>query len=191
VREAKSPTTAFATACGADKLPTTSQPSIGDFDAYRPPLAAGHDIVSVRISGRWGLSNPLGRQRSSSGTTPSCHGDRPERMWRAGADQRRRAKAASWGRWREVQRRAGRRALTSRCGSRSIRSENCAGAAGLSSVGVARDGAQDLPILTMDQEITPVERVRTSARAVRRLTEYAGNAGVTGRRLGGPASGAW
>jgi DegV family protein with EDD domain len=29
------------------------------------------------------------------------------------------------------------------------------------------------PILTMEQEITPVERVRTSARALRRLSEYA------------------
>ena len=29
------------------------------------------------------------------------------------------------------------------------------------------------PILTLDQEIRPIERVRTSARALRRLTEYA------------------
>src|SRR4051795_3971628 len=37
---------------GADKLPTTSQPSIGDFlDVYRPLLEAGRDIVSIHISG--------------------------------------------------------------------------------------------------------------------------------------------
>ena len=29
------------------------------------------------------------------------------------------------------------------------------------------------PILTLDREITPIERVRTSARALRRLTDYA------------------
>src|SRR3954453_22170567 len=37
---------------GKDKLPTTSQPSIGDFlDVYRPLLDAGRDIVSIHISG--------------------------------------------------------------------------------------------------------------------------------------------
>src|SRR5438270_4121665 len=39
----------------AEQLPTTSQPSVGDFIAvYEPLLAAGDDIVSVHISG--GLS---------------------------------------------------------------------------------------------------------------------------------------
>lgn len=39
----------------AERLPTTSQPSIGDFVAvYKPLLEAGHDILSVHISG--GLS---------------------------------------------------------------------------------------------------------------------------------------
>ena len=37
---------------GADRLPTTSQPSIGDFlDVYRPLVADGYDVVSVHISG--------------------------------------------------------------------------------------------------------------------------------------------
>src|ERR687885_2644393 len=40
---------------GAEQLPTTSQPSVGDFIAvYEPLLAAGDDVVSVHISG--GLS---------------------------------------------------------------------------------------------------------------------------------------
>src|SRR5918994_5933055 len=39
----------------AEKLPTTSQPSVGDFtEAFEPLLAAGKEIVSVHISG--GLS---------------------------------------------------------------------------------------------------------------------------------------
>src|SRR3954466_15487573 len=39
----------------AEKLPTTSQPSVGDFTStYEPLLAAGNEIVSVHISG--GLS---------------------------------------------------------------------------------------------------------------------------------------
>lgn len=36
----------------ADRLPTTSQPSVGDFlAAYEPLLEDGHDILSVHISG--------------------------------------------------------------------------------------------------------------------------------------------
>src|SRR3954469_1242305 len=39
----------------AEKLPTTSQPSVGDFvEVYEPLLAAGDEIVSIHISG--GLS---------------------------------------------------------------------------------------------------------------------------------------
>src|ERR687893_1787244 len=40
---------------GAEKLPTTSQPSVGDFTAaFEPLLANGGEVVSVHISG--GLS---------------------------------------------------------------------------------------------------------------------------------------
>src|SRR5450631_2069826 len=36
----------------ADELPTTSQPSIGDFLAvYEPLLATGHDVVSIHLAG--------------------------------------------------------------------------------------------------------------------------------------------
>lgn len=36
----------------ADQLPTTSQPSIGDFLAtYEPLLAAGHEIISIHLGG--------------------------------------------------------------------------------------------------------------------------------------------
>src|SRR5919204_5337370 len=42
----------YAALRDAAQLPTTSQPSIGDFAAvYGPLAAAGHDIVSVHISG--------------------------------------------------------------------------------------------------------------------------------------------
>jgi DegV family protein with EDD domain len=43
----------------AGDLPTTSQPSVGDFvDTYRPLLAAGHDIVSIHLSA--GISGTCG-----------------------------------------------------------------------------------------------------------------------------------
>src|SRR5690349_16802093 len=36
----------------ASDVPTTSQPSVGDFlAAYEPLLAAGHDVVSIHLSG--------------------------------------------------------------------------------------------------------------------------------------------
>src|SRR2546423_8668118 len=39
----------------AEELPTTSQPSVGDFvSVYEPLLGAGHEIVSIHIAG--GLS---------------------------------------------------------------------------------------------------------------------------------------
>jgi len=46
-------------------LPTTSQPSIGDFmEVYEPLVAAGHDIVSVHISG--GLSGTVESARQAA-----------------------------------------------------------------------------------------------------------------------------
>ena len=46
-------------------LPTTSQPSIGDFlEVYEPLVAAGHDIVSIHISG--GLSGTVESARQAA-----------------------------------------------------------------------------------------------------------------------------
>ncbi len=50
---------------GADKLPTTSQPSVGDFlSAYEPLLAAGRDVVSIHISA--GLSGTAESARQAA-----------------------------------------------------------------------------------------------------------------------------
>jgi DegV family protein with EDD domain len=49
------------------KLPTTSQPAVGDFTAcYEPLLAAGHDIVSVHIAG--GISGTCDSARAAAET---------------------------------------------------------------------------------------------------------------------------
>src|SRR3954466_6003754 len=46
-----------------EQLPTTSQPSVGDFIAtYEPLLAAGDDVVSVHISGGLSGTHESGRQ---------------------------------------------------------------------------------------------------------------------------------
>ncbi len=48
----------FASLAEGGALPTTSQPSIGDFLAvYEPLLAAGHEVVSIHLSG--GLSGTV------------------------------------------------------------------------------------------------------------------------------------
>jgi DegV family protein with EDD domain len=48
----------------AERLPTTSQPSIGDFiDVYEPLLAGGRDIVSIHISG--GISGTVESARQA------------------------------------------------------------------------------------------------------------------------------
>src|SRR5690242_11653956 len=49
----------------ARELPTTSQPSVGDFLAvYEPLVQAGHDVVSVHISG--GISGTVESARQAA-----------------------------------------------------------------------------------------------------------------------------
>ena len=49
----------FARLGSADELPTTSQPSIGDFLAvYEPLLESGHEIVSIHLAA--GMSGTFG-----------------------------------------------------------------------------------------------------------------------------------
>jgi len=165
----------------ADELPTTSQPSIGDFLAvWEPLLREGKDVVSVHIGS--GISGTYqsalqAKQRlvddglddarlavvdSESGcgglgliVLATCAAAR------AGGDveavsERTRAASEAMKMWFAVDtleylRRGGR-------------------------IGAAQawvgSALKVKPILTFDKEITPVERVRTTARAYERLTGY-------------------
>jgi DegV family protein with EDD domain len=163
------------------QLPTTSQPSIGDFTAvYEPLLAAGHDILSVHLSG--GISGTVG---AAAQAREIALDDRTEgrievldsetacgglgfvllaaaAAARLGGDvdavlERARAARAGLKIWfcidtLEYLRRGGR-------------------------VGNAQawlGGALKIkPILSIEREITPVERVRTAGRAFERMVEYA------------------
>jgi DegV family protein with EDD domain len=164
----------------AASLPTTSQPSIGDFLAVYEPLAeAGRDIVSVHIAG--GISGTVesarqaaaelaarrpGRRVEVIDSKMSCGGLACVAMAaaahaRAGAGveavaAHAREAVAATRIWFAVDtleylRRGGR-------------------------IGLAQawmGGALKIkPILTLDDEITPVERVRTAGRAFERLVEY-------------------
>jgi DegV family protein with EDD domain len=162
------------------ELPTTSQPSIGDFLAvYEPLVAAGHEIVSIHLSG--GISGTVESARQAaaeiaqrggrvavvdSGTTA---GGMAAVVLAAAAAMRgggsteavvARAEAASESTkiWFAVDtleylRRGGR-------------------------IGTAQawlGGALKIkPILTLDGEVTPIERVRTSSRAFERMIDYLG-----------------
>jgi DegV family protein with EDD domain len=163
------------------ELPTTSQPSIGDFLAvWEPLLEAGHDVVSIHLAG--GISGTCASalqarqalaERRGGGervtvldSQTACGGLAfivlaASAAARTGADSEAvvaRAQAAreSAKVWfcldtLEYLRRGGR-------------------------IGAARawlgSTLRIKPILTLEQEITPVERVRTSARALERMAEY-------------------
>ncbi len=161
-------------------LPTTSQPSIGDFLAvYEPLAAAGHDIVSVHISGD--LSGTAEAARQAAAQLIADHpGRRVEVVDSRSA--------------------CGGLALIALAGAAAAR-----GGADIDSVlarvveaqrttriwfaidtleylhrGGRVGGAQAWlggalkikPILTVDGPITPVERVRTSGRAFERMVGY-------------------
>jgi len=162
------------------ELPTTSQPSVGDFVAvYEPLLAAGHDVISIHLSG--GISGTCGTaaqakalidERGGAGritvidTETACGGlaclalsaaagVRAGEDLDAVADRVRKARA-ELKIWfcidtLEYLRRGGR-------------------------VGPAQawlGGALKIkPILSIGHEITPIERVRTAGRAFERMVEY-------------------
>jgi DegV family protein with EDD domain len=165
----------------ADRLPTTSQPSIGDFlDVYGPLVEQGHDVVSVHISG--GISGTVeaarqGKERLAEQTGSdrvtvidserACGGLglmalAGARAARAGGDleavvERIETTRADLKMWFAVDtleylRRGGRIGAASAWLGSALKIK---------------------PILTLDKEITPIERVRTGAKAIRRLTEYA------------------
>ncbi len=161
----------------AADLPTTSQPSIGDFLAvYEPLLDAGDDIVSIHLAG--GMSGTvsaaqqarqqLGERAERVGVVDSataCGGEglvvlAAAAAARDGADvaavadraQRARAGLKMWFAidTLEYLRRGGRIAGAQAWLGSALRIK---------------------PILSVESEITPVERVRTSRRAFERMVD--------------------
>ncbi len=166
---------------GAERLPTTSQPSIGDFlDVYGPLVDQGYDVVSIHISGAISGTVEAARQakerlaeqkgsdrvtvidseRAAGGlglltlagaTVARSGGDREavvDRIKLARADLKMWFAVDTL----EYLRRGGRIGAASAWLGSALKIK---------------------PILTLDKEITPIERVRTGAKAIRRLTEYA------------------
>jgi DegV family protein with EDD domain len=165
----------------SEQLPTTSQPSIGDFLAvYEPLVEQGRSVVSIHISG------------GISGTVESA---------RQAAERLAERKTAGSVTVLDSESACGGLGLMALAAARAA----LAGADAESVVDRAREARENLkmwfavdtleylrrggrigaasawlgtalkvkPILTVEREIAPVERVRTGARARRRLLEYA------------------
>ena len=158
-------------------LPTTSQPSIGDFLAvYEPLLDAGNEIVSVHLAG--GMSGTVGaaeQAREQLGdragrvqvvdSATACGGEglvvlaaaagAREGLDGAGVAERARTARKQLKMWfaidtLEYLRRGGRIAGAQAWLGSALRIK---------------------PILTVESEITPIERVRTSRRAFERMVD--------------------
>jgi DegV family protein with EDD domain len=161
---------------------TTSQPSVGDFiSAYEPLLAAGADVISIHISA--GISGTF-EAACQARDQLEADGKGGERIQvfdsRSGAGAQgllvlAAAKAAAAGA-------SGAEALKAAQDARDtlriwfavdtleyLRKGGRIGAA-QAWLGSA---LQIKPILTLDEEITPVERVRTRRRAFERMVEFA------------------
>lgn len=166
----------------AEKLPTTSQPSLGDFIAvYEPLLADGGSIVSVHISG--GLSGTAEAARQAAETL--------ERDGRGGERIR----------VIDTNSAAGGVGMVTLAAAHAAESGNDLDGVAAATEAAARDvkiwfavdtleffklggriGAAGAwigstlkvkPILTCERELVPVERVRTSRRAFERMLDYA------------------
>jgi DegV family protein with EDD domain len=170
-----------------EKLPTTSQPSIGDFLAvYEPLLSAGHEIVSIHLAG--GMS---GTVRSAEQAREQL-GDHADRVHVVDSE------SACGGQGLVVlaaaaAARAGRSGAEVAEHTRRARSELSLWFA-LDTLEYLRRGGRIAgarawlgaalrikPILTVESEITPVEKVRTSGRAFERLVELQRSMAEQGR----------
>jgi DegV family protein with EDD domain len=166
----------------AETLPTTSQPSVGDFTSvYEPILADGRDVVSIHIAGGLSGTPDAARQAKETLERDGKGGDRVHvidsetaagglgmvvlaaaRCAASGADAatvaaHTREARASLKMWfaidtLEFLKRGGRIGAASAWIGSTLRIK---------------------PILSVENEITPVERVRTSRRMFERMVDYA------------------
>jgi DegV family protein with EDD domain len=166
----------------AEELPTTSQPSLGDFmEVYEPLLADGGEIVSIHLSG--GLSGTADAARQAK--------EALEREGRGGERIRVFDSATACGGLGMVVLAAARRAAAGDDADAVLETARSAreglkmwfaidtleflkrgGRIGAASAWIGST-LKIKPILTVESEMAPVERVRTSSRAFERMVDYA------------------
>ena len=167
---------------GTEQLPTTSQPSVGDFIAvYEPLLERGDDVISIHISG--GISGTVGSARQAA--------EQLERDGRGGERIRVLDSATSAGGLGLMALGAASEArkgsslddvVTAAEGTReslkmwfaidTLEFLKRSGRIGAASAWLGST-LRIKPILTLESEMTPVERVRTSKRMFERMVDYA------------------
>jgi DegV family protein with EDD domain len=166
----------------AEALPTTSQPSVGDFRAtYEPLLADGREIVSIHISGGLSGTPEAARQAKEALEREGKGGERVHVIDSTTA-------AGGLGFLVLAAAKASRDGLT---GAQVVDHVTQAranlkmwfavdtleflrrgGRIGAASAWIGST-LKVKPILTVENEMTPVERVRTSGRAFERMVDYA------------------
>ena len=160
----------------ASSLPTTSQPSIGDFLAVYEPLAAqGRDIVSVHISG--GISGTVEAARQAAEQVQGVTIEVIDSRMACGAlglvVLAASAAAAGGGDVGAVAGRAREAGEATRLWFAVDTLEYLRRGGRIGTAQAWLGGALKIkPILTLDGEITPIERVRTSGRAFERMVGY-------------------
>jgi DegV family protein with EDD domain len=166
----------------AEVLPTTSQPSVGDFTSvYEPLLADGGEVVSLHISGGLSGTPEAARQAAQSLEREGKGGERvrvvDSRTVAGGLGMVVLAAAACARRGATVDEVAAH-AMEARSEMKmwfaldTLEFLKRGGRIGAASAWIGST-LKVKPILTLEGEMVPVERVRTSARMVTRLVEYA------------------
>jgi len=166
----------------ADQLPTTSQPSVGDFQAaYEPLLASGSEVVSIHISAGLSGTCESARQAAEALQRQGKGGERVRVVDSATTAgglgllalvAARRAAAGDDGEAVEQTVRAARRELKIWFAIDTLEFLKRSGRVGAASAWVGST-LKVKPILTVESEMVPVERVRTSSRAYERMVDYA------------------
>jgi DegV family protein with EDD domain len=166
---------------GTEQLPTTSQPSVGDFiEVYEPLLARG-DVVSIHISG--GISGTVesARQATEQLERDGKGGERVRvmdsatsagglgLMALAAAHEARKGSSLDQV---ETAAREARESLKMWFAIDTLEFLKRSGRIGAASAWLGST-LKIKPILTLESEMTPVERVRTSKRAFERMVDYA------------------
>jgi DegV family protein with EDD domain len=161
-------------------LPTTSQPSIGDFvSVYEPLVASGHDIVSIHLSAAISGTYDSARQAAAQlaerdgasrieviDSATACGGMGLVAMAAAAA-------ARGGGSLEDVvaKAREAREALKIWFAVDTLEYLRRGGRVGAAQAWLG--GALKIkPILSLEREITPIERVRTSGKAFDRMVDY-------------------
>jgi DegV family protein with EDD domain len=166
----------------AEKLPTTSQPSVGDFTSvFEPLLGDGGEVVSVHISGGLSGTPEAARQAKDALTRDGKGGERIQVVDSTtaagglGFMVLAAAKAVADGKSaREVADHVAeaRKDLKLWFAIDTLEFLKRGGRIGAASAWIGST-LRVKPILTVENEMTPVERVRTSSRMFERLVEYA------------------